>query len=171
MAIDQIVEQLRNMEEEELQQISRLIDAKKRTYQQPLAFLQEVMGFCVLPKTGETFMYRMTIGDDLLNRYGIVHGGVLTTFIDTAMAETAFQLDGHLKRAVTLNLTVNFVKAAVEGRLRCGITARQNSHKLALFAAEIHDDQDDVVATATGHFYKTAHAESAPAEVPPAGQA
>lgn len=161
MVIDQIVEQLRDMGEEELQQIARLIEAKKRTYHQPLAFLQEVMGFHILEKDGDEFLYQMVIGDDLLNRYGIVHGGVLTTFIDTAMAETAFLLDGELKKAVTLNLTVNFVKAAVGGRLHCSVTARQNSHKLALFAAEVNDDNNDVVATATGHFYKTAHAEVA----------
>ncbi len=154
---EKIVELLSNMNEVELEQMVRLIEAKKRTYHQPLAFLLEVMRFRHVPQEVESFLYEMQIGDELLNRYGIVHGGVITTFIDTAMAETAFALDGELKKAVTINLTVNFVKQALVGSLKCQVTPTQNSYRLALFTALVSDESGDVVATATGHFYKSAH--------------
>ncbi|MCI0181846.1 PaaI family thioesterase [Sulfoacidibacillus ferrooxidans] len=154
---DQINAQLDTMSEGELEQIYRLIEAKKRTYHQPLAFLLEVMQFRVVGDGADKYMYQMQIGDELLNRYGIVHGGVITTFIDTAMAETAFLLDGELKKAVTLNLTVNFVKQAVSGMLHCQVVPTQNSYRLALFTALVTDEEGDVIATATGHFYKSSH--------------
>lgn len=154
---DQINAQLDTMSEGELEQIYRLIEAKKHTYHQPLAFLLEVMQFRAVGDSADEYMYQMQIGDELLNRYGIVHGGVITTFIDTAMAETAFLLDGELKKAVTLNLTVNFVKQAVSGMLHCQVVPTQNSYRLALFTALVTDEEGDVIATATGHFYKSSH--------------
>lgn len=160
--IEKINDLLGDLEQGELEQIYRLIEAKKRTYHKPLAFLQEVMGFVANPPAEGHYDYEMQVTDDLRNRYGIVHGGVITTFIDTAMAETAFQLDGDLKKAVTLNLTVNFVKAGSDGRLRCRITPTQTGRKIALFSALVTDDASDVVATATGHFYKSAHNDASP---------
>ncbi|PWI56865.1 PaaI family thioesterase [Sulfoacidibacillus thermotolerans] len=152
---EKINELLRAMSEPELEQIYHLIEAKNRTYHQPLAFLLEVMHFEAIEETANGFWYQMKITDDLRNRYGIVHGGVITTFIDTAMAETAFALDGELKKAVTLDLTVNFVKQAVNGTLRCQVTPTQNSYRLALFTAYVTDEVGDIIATATGHFYKS----------------
>jgi acyl-CoA thioesterase len=155
--LERILEVLSEMDEDELTQVLHLLVAKQQTYHRPLAFLQAVMGFTPLGRDADAYVYEMTIYDELLNRYGIVHGGVLTTFIDTAMAETAFAKDGELQKAVTLNLTVNFVRQAVQGRLRCTVLTEQNSHRIALFFATVTDDEKKVVATATGHFYKTAH--------------
>lgn len=156
--LDRIASLIHGMDDEEIAQVIRLIEAKKKTYQQPLAFLQAVMDFKTVAGREGANTYSMKISDDLRNRYGIVHGGVLTTFIDTAMAETAFRLDGHLQKAVTLHLTVNFVKAAENGVLHCTVTSAQNSFRIALFHADVTDEVDDIVATADGHFYKTAHA-------------
>lgn len=155
--LDRIASLMQGMDDEEIAQVIRLIEAKKETYQQPLAFLQAVMDFKAVEGLGEAYTYSMRVSDDLRNRYGIVHGGVLTTFIDTAMAETAFRLDGHLQKAVTLHLTVNFVKAAESGLLHCTVTSAQNSFRIALFHADVTDEAGDMVATADGHFYKTAH--------------
>ncbi|MCY0877102.1 MAG: PaaI family thioesterase [Firmicutes bacterium] len=159
--LDHIVALLGDMEEEELAQIYALVKAKSKTYKKPLAFLQAVMDFKSAQAPDGSYGYQMTITDDVRNRYGIVHGGVITTFIDTAMAETAFALDGHLRKAVTLHLTVNFVKAGEDGTLYCRVTADQNSHRIALFQAVVTDQAGDVVATADGHFYKSAHAQEA----------
>lgn len=158
--IEQITDLLRDMEEDELAQVLALVAAKSKTYKKPLAFLQAVMDFQGCEAPVGSFGYRMKINDDLRNRYGIVHGGVITTLIDTAMAETAFALDGHLQKAVTLHLTVNFVKAGQDGFLTCVVTPEQNTHRIALFQALVTDEAGDVVATAVGHFYKTAHTEA-----------
>lgn len=156
--LERIVALLQDMEDDELTQVYGLIAAKSKTYKQPLAFLQAVMDFQTAEAPVGSFGYQMTISDDLRNRYGIIHGGVITTFIDTAMAETAFALDGHLQKAVTLHLTVNFVKAGLDGKLFCSVTPAQNSHRIALFQAVVTDEAGDVIATADGHFYKSAHA-------------
>ena len=159
---DRIAALLDGMDDDELAQVYHLLEAKKQSYHRPLAFLQAVMDFQAVRRADGAFDYDMTITDDLRNRYGIVHGGVISTFIDTAMAETAFALDGELQRAVTLHLTVNFVKSAQAGRLHCRVTPTQNSHRIALFYAAVRDDSGEVIASAAGHFYKSAHRDAAP---------
>lgn len=153
---EDIIRLLDGMDGEELEQVYHLLDAKRRSYHQPLAFLLAVMGFRAVPSEEGTFAYVMDVSEELKNRYGIVHGGVISTFIDTSMAETAFALDGHLQKAVTLHLTVNFIMSVAAGQLRCVIVPAQNGYRIALFNAIVYDDMDGIVASGTGHFYKSA---------------
>lgn len=153
---EDIIRQLDDMDGEELRQVYHLLDAKKRSYHQPLAFLLAVMGFKAVPSEAGSFAYVMDVSEELKNRYGIVHGGVISTFIDTAMAETAFALDGELKKAVTLHLTVNFIKSVEAGQLHCVIAPAQNGHRIALFNAIVYDAAGEIVASGAGHFYKSA---------------
>jgi hypothetical protein len=55
--------ELENLPEDELQDILRLIKAKKATYHHPLAFVQEIMRFKAVNEENNTFSYAMTISD------------------------------------------------------------------------------------------------------------
>ncbi|QSO48062.1 PaaI family thioesterase [Alicyclobacillus mengziensis] len=153
--LDEIVRELNGLPAEELAQILRLIRAKKATYHHPLAFVQEVMRFQAVPASEDgKYSYTMTISDELLNRYGILHGGLMTAFIDTAMAETAFVIDSTVERAFTLNISVDFIKPGKSGDLRADIKVIQNSRVIIVFHADVYDRDNQVVATAMAHFYK-----------------
>ncbi|QSO50451.1 PaaI family thioesterase [Alicyclobacillus curvatus] len=153
--LDEIEKELNGLPPEELQDILRLIRAKKATYHHPLAFVQEVMRFrAVAPQGNGEYSYAMTISDELLNRYGILHGGLMTAFIDTAMAETAFVIDKTVERAFTLNISVDFIKPGKNGDLRADIKVIQNSRVIIVFHADVYDVDNQIVATAMAHFYK-----------------
>lgn len=155
LVLDEIVRELNGLPAEELAQILRLIRAKKATYHHPLAFVQEVMRFQAVPASEDgKYSYTMTISDELLNRYGILHGGLMTAFIDTAMAETAFVIDSTVERAFTLNISVDFIKPGKSGDLRADIKVIQNSRVIIVFHADVYDRDNQVVATAMAHFYK-----------------
>ena len=153
--LDDIVQELQDVSSEELEDILRLIRAKKATYHQPLAFVQEIMKFRSIPSSAQDqYSYGMNISDELLNRYGILHGGLMTAFIDTSMAETAFVIDATVQRAFTLNIAVNFIKPGRSGDLRSDIKVIQNSRVIIVFRADVYDDDNELIATAMAHFYK-----------------
>lgn len=150
-----IMDELKDLDQEELDEILRLIRAKKATYHKPLAFVQEVMSFRSLSSPIEDqYSYAMSISDELLNRYGILHGGLMTAFIDTAMAETAFVIDTTVERAFTLNISVDFIKPGRNGDLRADIKVIQNSRVIIVFHADVYDEDNQLIATAMAHFYK-----------------
>lgn len=150
-----IVEELQELTQDELDDILRLIRAKKTTYRKPLAFVQEVMSFRSLsPSVQDQYSYAMSISDELLNRYDILHGGLMTAFIDTAMAETAFVIDTTVERAFTLNISVNFIKPGRNGDLRADVKVIQNSRVIIVFHTDVYDEENQLIATAMAHFYK-----------------
>ena len=155
MIQNDIVRELENLPESELQSILNLIKAKKDTYHRPLAFVQELMGFKALQREENVFRYSMKVTDDLINRYGLLHGGLITAFIDTGMAETAFQIDNTIERALTLNIVVDFIQPGHPGdTLESEIRVIQNSHSIIVFQSSVTNPNGEIVATAMAHFYK-----------------
>ena len=152
--LEKIIAELSGLPTEELEDILRLIQAKKATYHHPLAFVQEIMRFKATGQNEDHYTYRMTVTDELLNRYGILHGGLMTAFIDTAMAETAFIIDETVERAFTLNITVDFIKPGRAGELSSRVKVIQNSSVIIVFQADVYDDTEQLIATALAHFYK-----------------
>lgn len=155
MVRDEIVKELEGLPDSELESILRLIRAKKDTYHRPLAFVQELMGFTQTDRQEDVFRYEMRVTDDLVNRYGLLHGGLMTAFIDTAMAETAFLLDQSIERALTLNIAVDFIRPGQPGDvLNAEIRVVQNSRVMIVFQSTVTNPKGETVATAMAHFYK-----------------
>jgi len=152
--IEDILAELQGLPEEELSSILRLIRAKKTSYHQPLAFIQEVMQFRPLGIEAGKHGYQMTVTEELMNRYGILHGGLMTAFMDTAMAETAFVIDKEVERAFTLNIHVDFIKPGTLGDLRAEVDVIQNSRVIIVFHTVVYDEAGEAIAMAMAHFYK-----------------
>lgn len=155
MLMEDILTELKNLPDSELQSILNLIRAKKETYERPLAFVQELMGFRFLGEDQDKFSYEMTVTDDLVNRYGLLHGGLTTAFLDTAMAETAFKMDDTIDRALTLNISVDFIRPGLpHDRLITDVHVIQNSRVMIVFQATVTNTAGDIIATSMAHFYK-----------------
>lgn len=92
--------------------------------------------------------------DHLGNRYGIPHGGVLATLLDTALGyAVCYTGDPDDKQLVmTLSLNVQYLSVArghsliAEGRKTGG------GRSVAFAAGEVRDENGTLVATATGTF-------------------
>ena len=87
--------------------------------------------------------------DRHLNAHGSVHGGVLATMIDAAMAGAARASGGE--QPVTVSLTVTYLEPARPGHLEAIARVRKRGKRLLVVEAEVRQD-DDVVADALGAF-------------------
>ncbi|MCX7570515.1 PaaI family thioesterase [Tumebacillus sp. DT12] len=132
----------------------RLLEAKIRTNQSPLVYIEEMMSYQFKGQDGDTFVHTMEVRPEISNRYGMLHGGILSTFIDTAMGATCFVKNGQETKTVTLDLQVRFLKEAKQGTLTCKTRFQKNGRTIAVLESHVYDAKGDIVGSATGTFFK-----------------
>lgn len=83
-----------------------------------------------------------------LNRSGVLHGGVLSTLIDVAagLAGCYCTVEGNVRRALTLSMTVNFTGQTRAGRIRVVARKRAGGRKVFFAGVEVFDQQDTLIA-------------------------
>lgn len=89
-----------------------------------------------------------------LNLGGVIHGGVLTSLLDIAMAQAGTHCPhpGRMRKAITLSLTTTFTGQCSSGVIR--VTGRKRAGGTRIFnsTGEVHDDQGNLLAIAEGTF-------------------
>ena len=89
-----------------------------------------------------------------LNLGGVIHGGVLTSLLDIALAQagTYCPYPGRMRKAITLSLTTTFTGQCSEGTIR--VTGRKRAGGTRIFnsTGEVHDDKGNLLAIAEGTF-------------------
>ncbi|UUZ66501.1 PaaI family thioesterase (plasmid) [Polaromonas sp. P1-6] len=88
------------------------------------------------------------------NRRGVIHGGVLATLLDSAMARAARSLAAGLELNGTIALQVQFMQPASGALTVMGLVDSQ-SRSLAFCRGEVHDTSGVLVATATATMQAT----------------
>ncbi|MTJ83478.1 MAG: PaaI family thioesterase [Telmatospirillum sp.] len=88
------------------------------------------------------------------NRAGLVHGGVLTTLIDTAcgFSATWCPFPGRVRRVLTLSLTTTFTGQARGGVLRATGLRRGGGRKIITCSGEILDAAGNLIAIGEGTY-------------------
>ncbi|MTH95974.1 PaaI family thioesterase [Roseibium sp. RKSG952] len=105
------------------------------------------------PETG-TCSCTLPLSDTLLNRHGVVHGGVLATLLDTASGFTAsLAADGDASHpCMTLSLNIDYPAAARHGPLRAIGTRVGGGNSISFVTGKVFDGRDELVAMSTGVF-------------------
>lgn len=95
---------------------------------------------------------RLTLGDQHRNPHGVTHGAVLFAMVDTAMGGATMSVldDGVL--CTTIDVDIRFIRPAIAGELRATARVIKRGRTVVHLSAEIHDDDDRLVATALGSF-------------------
>lgn len=88
---------------------------------------------------------------ELGNVIGAMHGGVVLTLLDVAMASAAVSRLDFTRTAVTLNLDSSFL-APGRGRLTCDGEVLEEDGDVALCRAQVTDDDGRLVAQALASF-------------------
>lgn len=88
---------------------------------------------------------------ELRNSHGTVHGGVVMTLADVALAVAAIAQEGARGGAVTVELKVSFIGPAA-GRLRAEGRCLRAGGGLAFSEGEVRDAGGSLVAKALGTF-------------------
>lgn len=103
----------------------------------PLLSLREADG---------TMVYGLNTGPSHRNFEGIVHGGVVTSLIDQAVALVAWKAADR-RPTVTVQMDVQFMAAAKAGSLlQARVTIRQTTRHLMFLDTQVHCDDTHIAA-------------------------
>jgi uncharacterized protein (TIGR00369 family) len=80
---------------------------------------------------------------------GVVQGGVITQIADAAMGMSLATLQPDRVWNTTIELKINFIRPAIQGRLRAVGRAIDMRQTLLFGEADVFDDQDRLVARAS----------------------
>ena len=80
---------------------------------------------------------------------GVVQGGVITQIADAAMGMTLATLQEDGIWNTTIELKINFIRPAVEGRLRAIGRVVEMRRTLLFGEADVYDDRDRLIARAS----------------------
>jgi uncharacterized protein (TIGR00369 family) len=78
----------------------------------------------------------------------IVHGGMVTTLLDTAMGGACWSVLGDGESFLTADLSVEFMRSARPGVLRAEGRVVQRNRRVAFCAAELYDPDGELLAAA-----------------------
>lgn len=116
--------------------------------------LQRHLGFKLIDWQPDYCRVEMPLASFLMNRYGIPHGGVHATLLDTVMGFCGCYTGDpeHRKFSMTLSMTVNFVGQS-KGQSLIAEGHRTGGGRRTYFAnATVRDDTGSHIASGTGVF-------------------
>src|SRR5690606_21970457 len=89
-----------------------------------------------------------------LNLAGVLHGGVLTSLLDIALAEagTYCPYPGRMRKAVTLSLTTTFPGQCPGGVIQVTGIKRAGGSRIFNSTGEVRDQNGNLLALAEGTF-------------------
>ena len=91
----------------------------------------------------------LTLRNDHLQPFGIVHGGVIATLIDTATFWAAFMRLPEDAGLVNVDLKLNYLKAVARGRLHADGECLRAGRQISYTIASVFDDSGELVAHGT----------------------
>ncbi|MXN66345.1 hotdog fold thioesterase [Stappia sp. GBMRC 2046] len=115
---------------------------------------QKLLGFEMTGWSTDYARFEMPLTGDLMNRYGIPHGGIYAALLDTVMGFSGCYTGDPERKvlAMTLSMTTNFLSRP-DGKLLIGEGRRTGGGRSSFFAeGTIHDETGTLLTTATGVF-------------------
>lgn len=99
---------------------------------------------------------RMTLRDEMLNGFGIIHGGIAFSLADSAFA---FACNNRNNLSVALDTSINFTKTTFPGEvLTAEATEQHNGRSTGLYQVRITRNENEVVALFKGVCFRTGKA-------------
>jgi uncharacterized protein (TIGR00369 family) len=89
---------------------------------------------------------QITQRGELNNRRGLIHGGVLATLLDSAMARAARTIEAGMELAGTVDLHIQYMQTAA-GTVTVIGTVQSTTRHLAFCRGEIRDEADTLIAS------------------------
>jgi len=87
-----------------------------------------------------------------LNSIGTVHGGVVASLLDSASGLSIWTSLEPPKSITTINLAINFLRAARKGKLTTIASIKKIGRNIATVEAEVFDEENRTIANGIGTF-------------------
>lgn len=96
---------------------------------------------------------RMIVREDMLNGFGVCHGGATFALADSTFA---FASNTHGQVAMSIDNSISYPAPARTGDVLTAIAQQESSTgRLAFYRVEVHNQESTLVATFRGTVYKT----------------
>jgi acyl-CoA thioesterase len=113
----------------------------------------QALGMELVEVGPHTASVRMTIGPDMLNGFGVCHGGVTFALADSALA-FASNTHGHITMSIENSIT--YPKGVFEGDVLTAVAEEESAtNRLAFYRVTVRSATDEIVALFRGTVYKT----------------
>ena len=109
----------------------------------------EHLGIRILEKGDGVVKVRLNPRPEFANSWGSVHGGVLMTLLDVALASAGRSLDDKCNGALTVEIKVNFI-ATANGPVLGEGRAQRAGRSLIFSEGELRSEDGTLLAKATG---------------------
>ena len=111
-------------------------------------FASQSLGITFLELRPGYAKLEMTVRREMLNGFGICHGGMLTTFCDTALA---FASNSHNEKAVAVSLAIDFVTSArLADQLSAEAREVTRTRRTGVYDVTVTNSQGTLVAVMRG---------------------
>lgn len=116
-------------------------------------YFSQWMGVKILDVKEAYSKIQMTLRKEMLNGFGIAHGGITFSLADSAFA-FACNSDGRV--TVALDVSISFPKAGKEGdTLTAEAKLINKTNRTGLYLIEVKNQRDELVGFFKGTCYKT----------------
>jgi 1,4-dihydroxy-2-naphthoyl-CoA hydrolase len=106
----------------------------------------ELIGLQVHEASPDRVVGSLDIRPDLLQPYGILHGGVLCSIVETLASIGAAMWFGDLGNVVGVSNSTDFIRASRTGTLDAVSTPVHRGRSAQLWLVEIHDSSQRLIA-------------------------
>jgi acyl-CoA thioesterase len=95
---------------------------------------------------------RVTVGPELLNPNGVLHGAVLFAMVDTSMGGATMSIlsEGHYCASIEVQL--RFLRAVSAGTVTASTRVVHPGRRVVQLHSDVHDADGRLIATASGSF-------------------
>ena len=112
---------------------------------EPVGF-DKVLGFQLAEVTPDRVTGSFTITPELLQPYGILHGGVLCSVVESAASVGGAVWFGERGHVVGVSNHTNFLRAVRSGTLQVEATPVHRGRTSQLWTVRLRDEQDRLVS-------------------------
>ncbi len=104
------------------------------------------IGLEILSATEDEVVATFEVRPELLQPYGLLHGGVLCSVVETVGSVAGAMWFGDRGNVVGTSNHTNFLRAVREGRLTARATPIHRGRSQQLWSIDVKDEQDRLVA-------------------------
>lgn len=115
--------------------------------------LGSLLGFTRVEDSAAGVVLEAEIRPELLNRRGVVHGGVLSALLDSALGGAVVAGIDPEEWCATLQLSVQFISGGRRGPLRATGRLTRRGPRCAFAEGEVLDARGKLIARAQGTWY------------------
>jgi acyl-CoA thioesterase len=116
-------------------------------------YFSQWLGIEVLEADFGKSVLKMKIRKEMLNGFGIAHGGISFSFADSALA---FASNSHGQKSVSIETSISHTKSLLEGdEIIATATELSRSNKIAVYSIAVTNQQNETVALFKGTVYRT----------------